>query len=185
MKPVDIMDAPDLVIRMTNDFLAHDYLEEERWEFLKCIQSNRVMHPFGMKHFVLIAEMEEQIVGTIEIRENNHIVLFCVEKKYRQRGIGKKLLQRALELCKKNNPQLSEVTVNSLPGSVFIYEKLGFRVEKPLGEKWDIPCTPMFLLLSNVNNFHSVSSDEGEMKAIPWWFLSRTKDAPTYILYDG
>jgi GNAT superfamily N-acetyltransferase len=185
MKPVSKMDASDLVIRMMNDFVVHDYLEEGGWEFLKCIQSNRVMRPFGMKHFVLIAEMEEQIIGTIEIRENNHIALFCVEKKYRQRGIGRKLLQRALELCKKNNPELSEVTVNSLSGSVYIYERLGFRAEKPASEEGDIPCTPMFLLLSKVNNFQTISSDEGEIKASPRWFLSRITDTPTYILYDG
>ena len=185
MKPVNKTDASELVIRLMNDIVAHDYLEEGGWEFLKCIQSNRVMRPFGMKHFVLIAEMEEQIIGTIEIRENNHIALFCVEKKYRQRGIGRKLLQRALELCKKNNPELSEVTVNSLPGSVYIYARLGFHAEKPVGERWDLPCTPMSLVLSKAKNFPAIFSDESEMKAFPGWFLSRTIETPTYILYDG
>jgi len=185
MKPVKKMDASDLVICIMNDFVAHDYLEEGGWEFLKCIQSNQVMRPFGMKHFVLIAEMDEQIIGTIEIRENNHIALFCVENKYRQRGIGRKLLQRALELCKKNNPELSEVSVNSLPDSVHIYERLGFHAEKPASEEGNILCTPMFLLLSKAKNSHAIFSDEYEMNAAPGWFLPRVNDTPTYILYDG
>ncbi len=185
MKPVNKTDASDLVIRMMNDFIAHDYLEEGVWEFLRCVQSNGVARFSGINHFVLIAEMEEQIIGTIEIRENNHIVLFCVEKKYRQRGIGRKLLQGALELCKKINTQLSEVTVNSLPGSVFIYERLGFHVEKPEGGRCDLSCTPMSLVLSKKKDFHAIFSDEYEMKAIPGWFISPIRETPTYILYDG
>lgn len=185
MKSVIKTEISDLVIRMMNDFVAHDYLEEGGWEFLKCVQSNRVTLPSGMDHFVLIAEMDEEIIGTIEMRGNNHIALFCVEKKYRRRGIGRKLLQRALELCETHNPELSEVSVNSLPGSVHIYERLGFRVEKPAGEERDLPCTPMSFVLSKAKNIFAIVSDEYEMKAFPGWFLSRIKETPTYILYDG
>ncbi len=185
MKSVIKTGTSDLVIRMMNDFVAHDYLEEGGWELLKCVQSNMVTRPSGIDHFVLIAEMDEQIIGTIEMRGNNHIALFCVEKKYRRRGIGRKLLQRALEICETHNPELSEVSVNSLPGSVHIYERLGFRVEKTAEEKWDPPCTSMSFVLSKAKNFHAIFSDEYEMKAFPGWFLSRSKEAPTYILYDG
>jgi GNAT superfamily N-acetyltransferase len=185
MKPVIETETVDLVIRMMNDFVAHDYLEEGGWEFLKCVQSNLVRRPSGLDHFVLIAEMDEQIIGTIEMRGKNHITLFCVETKYRRRGVGRKLLQRALEICEKHNPELSEVTVNSLLSSVHIYERLGFRVEKPVGEKGDVPCTPMSLVLSKEKHFHAIFSDEYEMKAVPAWFLSRINETPTYILYDG
>ena len=185
MKPVIKAETFDLVIRMMNDFVAHDYLEEGVWESLKCVQSHLGMCPSGMDHFVLVAEMDDQIIGTIEMRERNHITLFCVEKKYRRRGVGRKLLQRALELCEKHNPELSEVSVNSLSGSVHIYERLGFRVEKPVGEKGDIPGTPMSLVLSKAKIFHAVFSDEYEMNALPSWFFSRVKETPTYILYDG
>lgn len=185
MEPVIKTEIFDLVIRMMNDFVAHDYLEEGGWEFLKSVQSNFGMRPSGMDHFVLVAEMDEQVIGTIEMRERNHITLFCVERKYQQRGIGRKLLQRALELCEKNHPELSEVSVNSLPGAVHIYERLGFRVEKQVGEKGDIPGTPMSLVLSKAKHFHAVFTDEYEMNAFPAWFLSQVKETPTYILYDG
>jgi GNAT superfamily N-acetyltransferase len=185
MKPVKKTETSDLVIRMMNNFVAHDYLEEGVWEFLKCVQSNLAVSPSGMEHFVLVAEMDEQIIGTIEMRESSHITLFCVEKKYRRRGIGRKLLQRALEVCKKYNPELSEVSVNSLHGSVHIYRKLGFHVDKPLTGEWDLPCTPMSLVITKEKKFHAVSSNEYETKAFPGWFMPRIKEKQTYILYDG
>jgi GNAT superfamily N-acetyltransferase len=180
MKLVVTTEASGLVIRVMSDFIVHDYLEEGRWAFLKCMQSNKALRSSGMDHFVLIAEMDEKIVGTIEMRESNHIALFCVERKYRRRGIGRKLLERALDLCEKYNPELAQVSVNSLPGSVHIYEKLGFRVEKG-----GISCTHMSLMLSKTKNFQAIFSDEYELNTIPGWFLSRTEEAPTYIAYDG
>jgi GNAT superfamily N-acetyltransferase len=183
MKPVHKTETPELVIRMMNDFVANDYLEEGVWEFLKFVQSTRAMRTSGMKHFVLIAEMEEQIIGTIEVRDNNHITLFFVEKKYSQRGVGRKLLQRALELCKNNNPELSEITVNSLPGSVYIYESLGFHAERHAPGEGDAPCTPMFLLLSKAHHIQAPFYDE--MNETPRGFLSMIRETPTYILYDG
>ena len=109
-----------------------------------------------MNHFVLTAEMHGQVIGMIEIRENNHISLFCMEKQYRRRGIGRRLLQKALELCGKYNPQISEVSVNSLPSSVHIYERLGFHLQKPEWIESDLPYTPMLLDLSKMNNLHTI-----------------------------
>jgi len=162
MKPDEKTEFSDLVIRMMNEFVAHDYLEEGVWEFLKCIQPDQTMSRSRIKHFVLIAEMEDQIIGTIEIREYNHISLFCVEKQYRQRGFGRKLLQRALNLCVKHNPDLSELSVNALPSSVHIYKRLGFHSEKPEAMGRDILYTPMFLVLSQEENFQPLSSDACE-----------------------
>lgn len=109
-----------------------------------------------MNHFVLTAEMHGQVIGTIEIRENNHISLFCVEKQYWRRGLGRRLLQKALELCGKYNPQISEVSVNSLPSSVHIYERLGFHPKEPEMMASNIPYTPMYLELSKVNNLQTI-----------------------------
>ncbi|MEI8172654.1 MAG: GNAT family N-acetyltransferase [Deltaproteobacteria bacterium] len=162
MKHDEKTEFSDLVIRMMNEFVAHDYLEEGVWEFLKCIQPDRIESRSRIKHFVLIAETEDQIIGTIEIREYNHISLFCVEKQYRQRGVGRKLLQRALNLCVKHNPDLSELTVNALPSSVHIYKRLGFHSEKSEALGRAIPYAPMFLTLSHVENFQPFSSDACE-----------------------
>jgi GNAT superfamily N-acetyltransferase len=185
MKPVKQTETSDLLIRIMNDFVAHDYLEEGGWEFLRCVQSKMSVGLSGMDHFVLIAEMDEQIIGTIEMRESSHITLFCVEKKYRRKGIGRKLLQRALELCEEYNPELKRVSVNSLPGSVHIYRKLGFHVDKSMLEEWALPCTPMSLAVQKKQKFNAVFSDDYEVKSFPGWCMSQVREQTTYILYDG
>jgi predicted GNAT family N-acyltransferase len=152
MKPGKTTEASDLVIRIINELSVHDYLADGVWDFFKCARQVQCMSHFWISHFVLTAEMQDDIVGTIEIRENNHITLFCVEKPYRQRGIGKKLLRKALEICVMNNPKLSEVSVNALPSAVPIYEKLGFHTEKMEWMEYDIPYTPMLLDVSKMNN---------------------------------
>jgi GNAT superfamily N-acetyltransferase len=155
MKPGKETEDSDLVIHIINEFIVHDYLEDGVWECLKCLQPNQLTGNSPIDHFVLTAEMRDELVGTIEIRENNHITLFCVEKEYRRRGIGRTLLRRALEICIKNNPDVSEVSVNSLPGSVHIYERLGFHPEKPEMMASNIPYTPMYLELS-VDNLQTI-----------------------------
>ena len=156
MKPGKETEASDLVIRAINELIANDYLEEGVWEFLKCVQPDPIMRRSLTNHFVLTAEIQDQIVGTIEVRDNNHISLFCVEREYRQRGIGRRLLQKVLELCVKYNPQISEVSVNSLPSVVNIYERLGFHPEKPEMMASNIPYAPMYLELSKVNNLQTI-----------------------------
>ena len=186
MKLAKKPESSDLVIRMMNELVAHDYLEEGAWTFLNYLLPKEGSMVSGMNRFVLAAEMEDQVVGTIEVGENNHIILFFVEKKYRQRGIGRKLLQRAVELCVKQNPQLSECTVNSLPSSVHIYKKLGFHVEKQEGRGGAIAGVPMFMGLSKLKNWETYATDStNTIKASPLWSSARMKDGPTYVSYDG
>ena len=148
MKPDRTTEDSNLVIRIVDELVVHDYLEDAVWEFLKCFQPNELTGNSLINHFVLTAEMHGEIVGTIEIREKNHISLFCVEKEYRRRGIGRRLLQKALEFCIKYNPHLSEVSVNSLHGTVHIYKRLGFHTEYNVWMNHDISYTPMLLDLS-------------------------------------
>jgi GNAT superfamily N-acetyltransferase len=156
MEPDKETEASALVIRIIDELVVHDYLEDGVWEFLRCLQPNQLTGNALISHFVLTAEIQDQIVGTIEVRDNNHISLFCVEREYRQRGIGRRLLQKALELCVKYNPQISEVSVNSLPSVVNIYERLGFHPEKPEMMASNIPYTPMYLELSKGNNLQTI-----------------------------
>jgi GNAT superfamily N-acetyltransferase len=156
MEPVKATEASDLVIHIINEFVVHDYLEDGVWECLRALQQKHIMSNSLIHHFVLTAEIADVLVGTIEIRENNHISMFCVEKEYRRRGIGRILLRRALEICMENNPNLSEVTVNSLPGAVYIYERLGFHSEIPEHMQINIPYTPMHLDVSKVNMVQAI-----------------------------
>ncbi|MEG0774239.1 GNAT family N-acetyltransferase [Clostridium sp.] len=51
----------------------------------------------------------------------NHIALSFVDGKHHRQGIGKKLFQIVLE-----NSTAKEITVNSTPYAVEVYNRLGF-----------------------------------------------------------
>ena len=64
----------------------------------------------------------DELVGTLAMRDVNHISLFFVKESYHRKGIGKKLFETM-----KNDYDKHDFTVNSSPYAVEIYERLGFQ----------------------------------------------------------
>jgi len=115
-----------LVINCFNEFVAPGYTEDGIAEFLRYVAPESVRDRLTKNHFILLALDGNLIVGVIEVRNNNHISLFFVSKKYQNQGIGKKLHELAIEKCKILKPDISVIDVHSSPFAVPIYEKLGF-----------------------------------------------------------
>ena len=78
-------------------------------------------------YFVIIAKSQEKIAGIIEVRNYKHLSLLFVLREFQLKGISKELLRRSIEICLINKPNLQQITVNSSPNAVNIYEKLGFK----------------------------------------------------------
>ena len=61
----------------------------------------------GDRDCFLIAEHDGQIIGTVAIKEEDEKVAFLrrvfVDPKYRGKGYGLKLIDKAIEFCKKKN----------------------------------------------------------------------------------
>jgi ribosomal protein S18 acetylase RimI-like enzyme len=131
MEPSEETGVCNLVIRVFNEFIAHQYSHEGVREFLKYVQPELLLRRSQKNHFVLLATIQGKIVGMIEIRHNRHVSLLFVDKRFQQRGIGRELLRRSLKICKleislKRSPELQGVSVNSSPNSIQIYERIGF-----------------------------------------------------------
>lgn len=77
----------------------------------------------------------------------DHISLFFVLKEFQRKGIGKELLHISTEICLKDKPNLSQITVNSSPNAIRIYEKLGFAKVGPEQLVNGIIFTPMAIKL--------------------------------------
>lgn len=84
---------------------------------------------------LLIDEIDNQIIGALELRNLNHICLLFVDKKYQNKGIGKRLFKEAVEYIKKNDPKIKIVEVNSSPYAKEIYKRMGFRERSNLKEQ--------------------------------------------------
>ncbi|PFM83506.1 GNAT family N-acetyltransferase [Bacillus sp. AFS077874] len=116
----------------------------------------------GLSEFLLnsnggelwVAEVNGEIVGSIAITKANESVAqlrwFVLDEKYQGFGIGKKLIETALNFCKEN--QFEHVflwTVSSLETARYLYKKYNFTLteEKPnfewtgselIEERWDL-----------------------------------------------
>ncbi|NEQ45287.1 MAG: GNAT family N-acetyltransferase [Leptolyngbya sp. SIOISBB] len=149
MSAKDTLEVSALVARICNKFLAPEYSSEGVQEFHRYIQPSAFRSRGQTNHFSLISLEQDKIVGVIEMRGHNHVSLLFVEPEFQRLGIAKELLRRALQICRANEPRLSEISVNSLSYAVPIYERLGFRRAGERQVRNGIGFLPMVLKLPN------------------------------------
>ena len=111
-------EALDLVWQVFQEFEGPDYSQEGVDEFKRYIDGQMI----DMTMTMCGAFENEELLGVIATRsEGEHISLFFVKKETHGQGIGKRLFEHILPLCKNGF-----ITVNSSPYAIKIYRKLGF-----------------------------------------------------------
>ncbi|SEW33531.1 bifunctional helix-turn-helix transcriptional regulator/GNAT family N-acetyltransferase [[Clostridium] fimetarium] len=119
---------------------------------------NTVIHQF-IEHFdaskecILIAEVDGQRLGSIAIAKSDtktaQLRFFLLEPEARGKGIGKKLIENALEFCReKGYTHIFLETISRLKTARYIYKSKGFKIththENPawgkdvIEERWDL-----------------------------------------------
>ena len=91
----------------------------------------------------IVAEWEHEVIGVLELRDFSHISMFFVEPEFQCGGIGRRLLTRAVTLCGKARPDLTELTVFAAPRAVEAYRHLGFSADGPERVESGVRFTPM------------------------------------------
>lgn len=81
---------------------------------------------------ILLAHLDNRVVGTICInpidKKSNEILKFAVVDGYKGLGIGKKLMNYCIDLCKKNKAEKIILESSSkLQNALKMYEKFGFQ----------------------------------------------------------
>jgi GNAT superfamily N-acetyltransferase len=127
MKHGDETAIVDLVLRVFDEFIAPQYSQEGIAEFNKFACTNALADRFRAGNLILLAESGQDIIGVIEIRNNDHVAMLFVEKYHQRKGIAKELLLRSIETCRKRKPDICRITVNSSPNAFGAYQKIGFK----------------------------------------------------------
>lgn len=99
-----------------------------------CAEHIELFRKYGGE--ILVAEVDGKVVGHIEVipdfsrdlGEYLYISVLMVHRRYRQRGIGTKLVGMAEDYARERG--LRCVVVNSEEQSVGFYEKLGFKIRE-------------------------------------------------------
>jgi predicted GNAT family N-acyltransferase len=141
----EIRQALDLVNRVFSEFVAVDYSEQGNKTFNDYLKvkyeevANEVQT--GQKRIWGYYQNEE-VVGVIATRDTSHIALMFVEKQHHKKGIARQLYNTVLAEIRKN-VDMTQITVNSSPFAVAVYECLGFVKTDEQQEKDGIIYVPM------------------------------------------
>ena len=152
MKQGDESKVSELISVVFNQFVAPGFSQEGIDEFMNYIKPDAIESQLKKNHFAFVATLGTEIIGVVEIRNKNHVALFFVDGRFQRKGIGKKLLQKALAVCGSNNLESSQITVNASPNSEKAYETLGFEPTENEQCVNGIRFVPMALRLKQAGN---------------------------------
>lgn len=94
-----------------------------------------------------VAEEDGALAGVVAVRENRHLFHLFVAPPFQNRGLARRLWERAMDAAlRAGNP--GEFTVNSSLYAVPVYEKFGFRPTGPCVEQHGVAWLPMKLVPS-------------------------------------
>ena len=130
MLPIEAVEASSLVAEVFNEFVAPDLEPEGVEEFMRHSDAVAMQTRMTQDHFILVAELDSELAGMIDMSEHRHISLFFVSQKHQGRGVGKKLLKAAMDICLKQSDKPDAITVNSSLWATGVYQKLGFEPQK-------------------------------------------------------
>lgn len=120
----ELSEAKKLVKKVFMTFEAPDYSKEGVAHFLTYLDEELEMELAANQVQVWCGKDAQQIVGLLAVRLPAHVALLFVDEAYHRQGIAKQLFQ---EMLSELMPE--QVTVNSSPYAVPIYERLGFQIE--------------------------------------------------------
>lgn len=140
----------------TNQFKIREFkpkdLEEIVWINKTCLPENYSTSFFMHHHYAhqksfLVAEVDGKIVGYIMCRiefglsnlrfglaKKGHVISIAVLPEYRRRGIGKKLMEKAMKAMKDYGASefYLEVRVSNIP-AINLYRKLNYKITRRIG----------------------------------------------------
>lgn len=154
VNPNEVDEALNLALEVFMEFEAPDYKPEGVETFKRFISDEKLIQSFKSKTSPLYAAFDNgKIIGLIGMRENKtHINLVFVKKEYHRKGIATGIFRYLLSDLRRENPALSEITLNSSPYGLPFYLRLGFEPQSEELEEDGIRYTPMKFLVKGDNN---------------------------------
>jgi GNAT superfamily N-acetyltransferase len=132
-----------LVARVFDEYVAGDFSAEGVEEFYRYAEPNALAERRREGEKVLLVEEDGQILGMLELKGTDHIAMLFVDDQ--GKGLGRALVERALQLCREETEGLGQVSVHASLYAVPIYRRLGFEAEGPERTENGITYVPMVI----------------------------------------
>ncbi len=167
MKPEELMETLKLVRDVFDEFEAPGYSQEGIENFNQFANFENIQKCLEENLKIIVAKIENKIVGMIAVRSYAHIAMLFVDKKFHRKGIAKNLVEKAKKYCEQYHQNLEAITVNSSPYAVGFYEKMGFVKMSDEQIVDGIRFTPMKLVIyqfceyqdEDFENLHRIKKD--------------------------
>ena len=120
-------DAMEMVWRVFLKYNASGYSHEGVLNFRKFLTDETLYLRYREGEYPMFGFFDDkgEPKGVISLRNKNHISLLFVDDSFRNRGVGKRLLDYLCTYCREYEAQ-TVITVNSSPYAVGFYRKYGF-----------------------------------------------------------
>lgn len=138
-----------LIRQVYDEFVAPDYVDAGNQFFYDWIRPEHIAERQANQQNLWIAWAEDNVVGMIEMRQNDHISLLFVDKNWQGKGIARELFRLALTQSLQREPRMKKIFVHASPFSIPVYEKLGFVANSALKEEHEIKYLPMEMEVSS------------------------------------
>lgn len=132
-----------LIYKVYDEFVSMDYCEEGNKFFYDWIQPSKIAERQLNETNIWVAFKDSELIGMIEIRDNNFISLLFVDKKYQGKGIAKRLFNESLKEIIQRDSNTDKLYVHASPYSIPIYRKMGFINTDNMREENGIKYLPM------------------------------------------
>lgn len=140
----EIPNVIEMILETFDKYVGSGYTEQGIVTFRNFVKPEALLERYkNVTDFMLVAKVQEQIIGVISLRDKSHISLFFVKEDYHGRGVGRELLDRVLEKLEVKQKGITKITVNSSPYAVKVYERLGFTKTEEEKEVDGIVFVPM------------------------------------------
>ncbi len=137
----------DLVLRSFSAFIAPGLNEEGQTKIFNFAHPENLATRHAAGHFTLVAEIDDQLAGMIQVRCPSHVLMLYVDEPFHRRGIAQHLMQSAVERIRLESPEVELVTVNSSTYAVTAYHRMGFEAISEELCQGGVVFTPMVLRL--------------------------------------
>lgn len=156
IKSGEVDEALALALDVFLEFEAPDYKSEGVETFKQFIRGEELINGFKQGLCPMYGAFDNgRIIGLIGMRANKtHINLVFVKKEYHRKGVATAIFRYLLDDLHKENPALSEITLNSSPYGLPFYLHLGFVPQSDEQEADGMRFTPMkyFVALGSAVN---------------------------------
>ena len=136
----DIPSALDLAWRMFVKFDSPDYGVEHTERMREAIEDRLRDLSIYTKRLIVVALVDDKVVGMIETYGTNRISLLFVDSKYQRKGIATALMSKIASELKMRG--YDKIVLNSSPYGLPFYKHFGFVVveeEKNPDTPWKTP----------------------------------------------